>query len=371
MCKVARILQRSVKALTLLFVGLCLFIVRSLLKTPQPLESVVPGEAHLYKWVHGHIFYKVAGADDAPPIVLLHAPEIGGSSYEMRHIVAGLAEHSRVYVLDLLGFGLSDRPRIAYAAHTYVTLCQDFLTDVVRQPAVLLGSGWSGNYCIEVAAHQPELCRGVVLLSPLSLIERRTPPAWLVRFVENRWMGLVLYALLTARSILRGVIAWQHHCRYWQIPPEELDSMFASAHQLGAQYAALAFLLGKLDLDVESHLAPLPVPILLIRGLSGGLDVSLPLMNRSPQRSAHSQSIGYPQAPLRVHEANPEEIVETIQEWQAKSVSNEEHIQAYCVKCRQKRPLHSPKRVTTKSGRHALEGLCPVCGSKLFRFTAK
>jgi hypothetical protein len=45
-----------------------------------------------------------------------------------------------------------------------------------------------------------------------------------------------------------------------------------------------------------------------------------------------------------------------------------EGVEAYCVKCRQKRPMQNPQEVVTKNRRRALEGNCPVCGTKLFRF---
>ncbi len=42
-------------------------------------------------------------------------------------------------------------------------------------------------------------------------------------------------------------------------------------------------------------------------------------------------------------------------------------MQAYCVKCRTKRDIKNPKNVTMKNGRPATQGVCPVCGSKMFR----
>lgn len=41
--------------------------------------------------------------------------------------------------------------------------------------------------------------------------------------------------------------------------------------------------------------------------------------------------------------------------------------QAYCVKCREKRDIQGPTEVTLKNGRRALQGTCPVCGTKLNR----
>ena len=44
--------------------------------------------------------------------------------------------------------------------------------------------------------------------------------------------------------------------------------------------------------------------------------------------------------------------------------------EAYCTKCRTKREMSDPKAVTLATGRHALQGACPVCGTKLTRFVA-
>ena len=40
---------------------------------------------------------------------------------------------------------------------------------------------------------------------------------------------------------------------------------------------------------------------------------------------------------------------------------------AYCVKCKAKREIKNPKKVTMKNGRKAISGTCPKCGTKLFR----
>ena len=42
-------------------------------------------------------------------------------------------------------------------------------------------------------------------------------------------------------------------------------------------------------------------------------------------------------------------------------------MEAYCVKCKEKREIQDPEEVTLKNGRRAVQGKCPVCGTKLFR----
>ena len=42
-------------------------------------------------------------------------------------------------------------------------------------------------------------------------------------------------------------------------------------------------------------------------------------------------------------------------------------MQAYCVKCRAKREMKDTKAITMKNGKPATQGVCPVCGTKMFR----
>ena len=40
---------------------------------------------------------------------------------------------------------------------------------------------------------------------------------------------------------------------------------------------------------------------------------------------------------------------------------------AYCMKCRKKREIKNPRRVMLKNRRPATQGVCPMCGTKVFR----
>ena len=39
----------------------------------------------------------------------------------------------------------------------------------------------------------------------------------------------------------------------------------------------------------------------------------------------------------------------------------------YCVKCKTSREIKDAKQITMKNGRPATQGLCPVCGTKIFK----
>ncbi len=43
----------------------------------------------------------------------------------------------------------------------------------------------------------------------------------------------------------------------------------------------------------------------------------------------------------------------------------------YCVKCKEKRDINDAKEITMKNGKPAVEGKCPVCGTKIFKIGKK
>jgi DNA-directed RNA polymerase subunit RPC12/RpoP len=44
---------------------------------------------------------------------------------------------------------------------------------------------------------------------------------------------------------------------------------------------------------------------------------------------------------------------------------------ARCMKCKKEVEVKNPKEVTMKNGLVAIQGVCPVCGTKVFRIIGK
>jgi pimeloyl-ACP methyl ester carboxylesterase len=78
---------------------------------------------HRYATVEGcRIFYREAGARNAPAVLLLHG--FPSSSHMFRNLIPLLSEHYRVIAPDLPGFGFSDAPERAGFAYTFDHLAQ-------------------------------------------------------------------------------------------------------------------------------------------------------------------------------------------------------------------------------------------------------
>ncbi len=78
-----------------------------------------------------NLFYREAGARDAPVVLLLHGYPT--SSHQYRGLIAKLADKYRVIAPDLPGFGFSDAPDAKSFGYTFDHLAEviESLTDVV------------------------------------------------------------------------------------------------------------------------------------------------------------------------------------------------------------------------------------------------
>lgn len=377
--KIAQMLGLSFSGALIIAV---LVALRHMLDTPQQLESRLPGESNLYKWKHGYIFYKVLGAPEAPPLLLLHTPELAASAYEMRKLIEPLAQHYLVYAPDLLGFGLSDRPAIDYTAETYVDLCRDFLINVVKQPATIVASRLSCTYAVAIAASSPHLCERLVLISPVALAGEQTKGnrlpvrnasvplmnAW-AAFLQAAPVKWLLYPILSTRFALRYELAKQHA----MISAADLDYFYATTHRSGAQHASMALLAGNLAQNGSQRLETLQQPALVIWG-ARGLNSARNTGNQQDTSwiKEHTRLVLLPDAGLAVHEEHSETVIATIREWSEEEKATaapkiNSSLEAYCIKCKKKRVMLNATEVTLKNGRTALRGTCEVCGTSLHR----
>ena len=314
MCKIKqRPLQSSpfiALAVLSTIVAAIVVVLRHLIDIPQPLESMLSGEAHLFRWHHGHIFYKTIGDKSTPPLVLLHTPGIDASSYEMRKISNMLAQHYFIYTPDLLGFGLSDRPHLEYTAEMYIALCHDFLTNVVGQPATIVASGLSCNYAVMVAKRYPECCSNLVLLSSLDMASSRPKTRLWSSLLTIPTFALFLYALLSTRPILR----FRHFLSARQnIARAELDYLYATTHRFGAEHAPMALLKGALAIDTAQAFDTLSRPALAIWGAKA-LN-ALHSLSHPYVLSDTIEMIIIQGASASIHEEHPAIVAAHIREW--------------------------------------------------------
>lgn len=314
-----RVLRRSATLVVVGAAGGALVIsARHLLETPQPLISVLPGEARIDRKHGGDIYYNVAGPQDAEPLVLLHDFYPGASNYEFREIFQSLAGERRVYAPDWLGFGMSEHPHVAYTGEFYASVLTGFVRDVVARPATVLAHGRAANIVVRAASDTPGLFDRLILVSPYARMGIGNEPTLtqtVVRGLQRVSLGIVPYAVVSTRPVLR----WGANTRAAQIgegvsSSESIDHSFASAHQFGGQHAMLALLTGALDLPMRNAFALLEPPTLIV---SGALDRIHPRteMEDLAVLNPHADLEVIPDAGETPYRDQPDALVAAVSRW--------------------------------------------------------
>ncbi len=131
------------------------------------------------------------------PVVLLHDVDIaGGVTWD--GVVDGLGPRFAVMRVDLPGFGLSERVPTEGTRHTVASMAEE-VSDVIRQTygeaVVIAGVGLGGEVGAEIAATQPDLVSGLVMVD----VDFYKPQSWVEIAEKLPWIGTAAtYALETA-----------------------------------------------------------------------------------------------------------------------------------------------------------------------------
>ncbi|MBL7552345.1 alpha/beta fold hydrolase [Frankia sp. AgB1.9] len=111
--------------------------------------------------VHGHRrAYLRAGRGS--PVLLIHG--IGDSSATWLPVLPGLARRHTVIAPDLLGHGLSDKPRADYSVGGFACGMRDLLTVLGIERATVVGHSLGGGVAMQFAYQFPERCERLVLV---------------------------------------------------------------------------------------------------------------------------------------------------------------------------------------------------------------
>ena len=110
-----------------------------------------------------HTSYVVVGNPDKPPVLLLHG--FDSSLMEYRRLLPLLTEHYQVWVLDLLGFGFTQRQtEIRYSPETIKTHLYHFWSETIAEPVTLIGASMGGATAIDFALTYPSAVEKLILL---------------------------------------------------------------------------------------------------------------------------------------------------------------------------------------------------------------
>ncbi len=238
----------------------------------DPDDSALGGEARFFDWKYGKIFYRTAGTGHSgTPLVFIHGVGAGSSSFVWRKNFDVLARDFRVYAVDLLGFGFSDKPSTApYSADLYVELLSDFIREVAGYPANIVASSLGAAYTIRVADEHPELIKSMALNAPTGADKLNTRPgmsgAAFYGLLQSPVLGTSFYNVMASERSIRDYSRKHLFYDHRRVTNRVVANFYATSHQQGAQHAIAAFLSGYLNTDTRAAFSRLTQRVMLVWG---------------------------------------------------------------------------------------------------------
>jgi pimeloyl-ACP methyl ester carboxylesterase len=226
-----------------------------------------------WTWQGHQIQYAVQGT--GRPLMLIHG--FGACIGHWRKNMPALAAAGyRVFVLDLLGFGASDKPQLDYRLELWQSLLQDFWTALIQEPAILIGNSMGGLITLMMLAHHPEMSAGGILLNSAGGLnmnmrdDERNPSRRLLMgginaLIGSKRLGPALFNRVRSKTRIRSTLA-QVYANPEAITDDLIDMIYTAADSPGAQGAFASIMTAPAGPRPSELLPKINQPLLVLWG---------------------------------------------------------------------------------------------------------
>ena len=122
-----------------------------------------PYESRYAEVLGSRMHYVEHGSGD--PVLFLHGQPTW--SYLWRHVLPELEGRGRLIAVDLIGYGLSDRPDIDYEIADHIRYLDAFIEALGLDRVTLVGHDWGSFFAFDHARRHPERVKGLAFMEAL------------------------------------------------------------------------------------------------------------------------------------------------------------------------------------------------------------
>lgn len=227
-------------------------------------------ENYFYDWRFGKIRYQKKGK--GTPLLFIHDLTIGSSSYEFHRLINNLTEKHEIYTIDLLGYGLSDKPSMTYTNNLYEQLINDFIKNVIGKKTSVVATGESVPFVIMACHNNPEIINKIICINPQSLYLQNQIPSkqtsLLKIFIEAPIVGTFIYHILSNRTSIKKTFQKQYFFHPEEIREKYIFNYLEAAHVGGyhAKYTFASYAGKYMNMNILYELKGINNSILMIGG---------------------------------------------------------------------------------------------------------
>lgn len=202
------------------------------------------GRLHLRSRGHQHT---------TAPIVLIHSLGPGHSQQQWMTAAELLSASHPVLLIDLLGWGASERPDVDYGLESCVGDLEALAEDRLEQPFYLVASGESAPIALTLAETLPERIAGVALSGPAGIQLVDGEQSTRDRLVDTL-LGAPIFGTSAVNTYTRRSAVESNLNRHQLAAPSQAQvaEHYRLAHLPGSARPIAAFLRGRYERSLES-----------------------------------------------------------------------------------------------------------------------
>ncbi len=210
-----------------------IYCVNRVINYTATLKNLVKSDqGNFFNWKNGNIFYTVHGK--GTPLLLVHDLHPASSMAEWSKVIKKLEKNYKVYCIDLLGCGQSDKPAITYTNYLYVQLLNDFVKDVIKEKTTLVATGTSGSFSIMANTMNPDSYEKVIIVNPEdtnSLLQQPDDKKNTCKYLYNcPILGTFLYNIEMHENNIAKLFREEYYYKSSLVSTKIEDIYFESAH---------------------------------------------------------------------------------------------------------------------------------------------
>ena len=177
-----------------------------------------------------------------------------------------------MYAVDLLGYGLSDKPNITYTSYLYVQSIIDFIKNVIGKKTDILATGDSSSIAVMCAHNDGEVIDRIVLINPQSINQLNRIPSkrtkLLKLLIDTPVLGTFVYNMLTTKEAFRKLFAEKYFYNSGMISEGILEAYREASHQpdCNAKYTFASYMGRYMNTNVVHALKQIDHSIYVIYG---------------------------------------------------------------------------------------------------------
>ncbi len=271
-------------------------------------------ENNYYEWRFGKIRYQKKGS--GTPLLFIHDLTAGSSNYEYHRLINNLTDKHEIYSIDLLGYGLSDKPSMTYTGNIYEQLISDFIKNVICKRASVIVTGESVPFSIMSCHNNPELYNKMICINPQNLYLQNQIPSKQTKllkfFFELPIVGTFTYHIFTSKYVIRKAFEEDYFYQPGEIKEKYIYNYLEAAHT-GKYYSKTAFAsyIGKyMNMNILHELKEINNSILMIGGAKEK-DIETTIENYKYYNPA-IETVYIPETKHLPHMESPDEILKQI-----------------------------------------------------------